>query len=135
MPEPASIPLEPSAIKNEKEAISLAREVIGRFELTDLQPLLRAVQLRAERQELNLAVFGRFKAGKSSFLNQLIGQAVLPVGVVPVTSVVTEISYGSAEAAVVVFQNDGELEPFPSERSEATSPRRKIRETKKAFRP
>ena len=106
MPEPRSVPLEPSASKSENEAISLAREVIGRFELTDLQALLRAVELRAEKQELNLAVFGRFKAGKSSFLNQLIGQAVLPVGVVPVTSVVTEISYGPAEAAVVVFQHD-----------------------------
>jgi GTP-binding protein EngB required for normal cell division len=106
MPEPRSVPIEVSAIASEKEAISLAREVIGRFELTDLQPLLRAVELRAEKQELNLAVFGRFKAGKSSFLNHLIGRTVLPVGVVPVTSVVTEISQGPAEAAVVVFQHD-----------------------------
>lgn len=111
MLEPRSIPLR-TAVESENEAISLAREVIRRFELTDLEPLLRAVELRAEKQELNLAVFGRFKAGKSSFLNHVIGRAVLPVGVVPVTSVVTEIFYSPEESAVVVFQDDGGTRPI-----------------------
>jgi len=96
----------PEAVAESRdEALSLARAVIGRFELTDLQPLLKAAEISVEKQELNLAVFGRFKAGKSSFLNQLIGRAVLPVGVTPVTSVVTEISSGLEERAVVTFKN------------------------------
>jgi GTP-binding protein EngB required for normal cell division len=94
-----------AATQSRDEALSLARTVIGRFELTDLQPLLKAAEISVEKQELNLAVFGRFKAGKSSFLNQLIGRAVLPVGVTPVTSVVTEISSGLEERAVVTFKN------------------------------
>jgi GTP-binding protein EngB required for normal cell division len=44
---------------------------------------------------------GRFKAGKSSFLNHFIGRGILPAGVVPVTAVVTEIRYGTREEARV----------------------------------
>jgi ABC-type taurine transport system ATPase subunit len=90
----------------------LAREVIERFQLGDLQPLLRTVELQMEKMELNLAVFGRFKAGKSSFLNHLIGLPLLPVGVVPVTSAVTEISYGPAQSASVVFRKGHQTRPI-----------------------
>jgi GTP-binding protein EngB required for normal cell division len=104
MPEPQDSATEAVA-GGRDQALSLARTVVGRFDLTDLQPLLRAAEISVEKQELNLAVFGRFKAGKSSFLNQLMGRAVLPVGVTPVTSVVTEISSGLEERAVVSFKN------------------------------
>ena len=87
-----------------EQAIALARETIERFQLSDLEPLLRIVEFQMKKKELHLAVFGRFKAGKSSFLNQLMSRPLLPVGVVPVTSAVTEISYGPAESASVCFQ-------------------------------
>jgi GTP-binding protein EngB required for normal cell division len=48
-------------------------------------------------------VIGRFKAGKSSFLNNFLERDVLPVGVIPVTTVVTEVSYGSEEKATAYF--------------------------------
>ena len=57
------------------------------------------------QNEISVAVFGRFKAGKSSFLNDFIGREILPVGVVPVTAVVTEISYGTEQRALVHFRN------------------------------
>ena len=46
---------------------------------------------------------GRFKAGKSSFLNHFLGRQLLPVGVVPVTTVVTTIGFGPEEKAIVHF--------------------------------
>ena len=58
------------------------------------------------QDEISVAVLGRFKAGKSSFLNHFIGRNVLPVGVVPVTAVVTEIRYGAREEARV-HHHDG----------------------------
>jgi hypothetical protein len=57
---------------------------------------------------------GRFKAGKSSFLNRLLGRDLLPVGVVPVTSVVTEVRYGPRERAEVQYL-DGHTEEAPVE--------------------
>lgn len=50
-----------------------------------------------------MLIVGRFKAGKSSFINHFIGRALLPVGVIPVTAVVTEIRFGPAEGAEVRF--------------------------------
>ncbi|HLZ92719.1 MAG TPA: dynamin family protein [Candidatus Acidoferrum sp.] len=105
MPEPTAVPSGADAGNCHQEAFRLAREITERFQLADLKPLLRAIETRMKNEELNLAVFGRFKAGKSSFLNHLIGRALLPVGVIPVTSIVTQISAGREEIAVVTFEN------------------------------
>jgi len=106
MPERATRSKSLAGVEHHEKSISLAREAIERFQLSDLKPLLRAIELQTRRKELNLAVFGRFKAGKSSFLNQLLGRPLLPVGVLPVTSVVTEIRWGSSESASVLFRKD-----------------------------
>jgi GTP-binding protein EngB required for normal cell division len=52
-----------------------------------------------------VACVGQFKRGKSTLLNALVGQSVLPVGVVPVTSVVTVLRYGKEPRACVQFQS------------------------------
>jgi GTP-binding protein EngB required for normal cell division len=104
MLEPHASSANPPATENHEPAILLAREIIERFQLGDLERLLRTVEAQTKKTELNLAVFGRFKAGKSSFLNHLLGRPLLPVGVVPVTSAITEIAYGPGESASVVFR-------------------------------
>jgi GTP-binding protein EngB required for normal cell division len=99
----------------DENAISLARELIRSYQLTDLRPTLEAAERLAKSRFLNVAVFGRFKAGKSSFLNNLLGRPILPVGVVPVTSVVTEICYGPQDSATVVCQGNANSEEVPVE--------------------
>jgi GTP-binding protein EngB required for normal cell division len=64
----------------------------------------------AERRRLGEARFfaacvGQFKRGKSTLINAIVGEAVLPVGVIPVTSVVTILSYGDAPTATVQLTN------------------------------
>lgn len=93
-------------------ATSLAAEVVEHFGLSDLVILLQAVRAQQTKQDLNVAVLGRFKAGKSSFLNDLVGEPLLPVGVLPVTAVVTEICYGDQERAEIRFLN-GETKSVP----------------------
>ena len=63
---------------------------------------------------IDVAVFGRFKAGKSSFLNHLTGRDVLPIGVVPLTAVITRLRFGPAERATVKFL-DGTAKEIPIE--------------------
>jgi ribosome biogenesis GTPase A len=53
--------------------------------------------------QLHLAVLGQMKRGKSSFINALLGAEVLPTGVLPVTAIITEIRYGLAPDAVIVY--------------------------------
>jgi GTPase Era involved in 16S rRNA processing len=50
-----------------------------------------------------VACLGQFKRGKSTLLNALIGEPVLPTGVAPVTSVITVLRYGSRLTARVRF--------------------------------
>ena len=70
-------------------------------------PLARQIEacrdLQTKHSFIDVAILGQFKAGKSSFLNSIIGKPVLPVGVIPVTTVITRLSYGQSESAVVTF--------------------------------
>lgn len=63
---------------------------------------------------IDVAILGQFKAGKSSFINSLIGRQLLPVGVIPVTTVITRIRYGPRERAVVLHY-DGSTEEIALE--------------------
>ena len=53
----------------------------------------------------NLVVMGAFKRGKSTLINALLGEAVLPTAIVPLTSVVTILGYGERLSIQVRFQN------------------------------
>jgi len=50
---------------------------------------------------------GQFKRGKSSLVNALVGAAVLPTGVIPITSAVTIVRHGERLAARVRFHDRG----------------------------
>jgi len=58
---------------------------------------------------IDIAILGQFKSGKSSFINSLLGEKILPVGVIPVTSVITRIFAGDKKKVNVIF-NDNNLE-------------------------
>jgi GTP-binding protein EngB required for normal cell division len=88
-------------------AIEFAADLARRYHLSSLAPLLASCRAAASEHEVSVAVVGRFKAGKSSFLNHFTNRSILPVGVVPVTAVVTEIRFGPTERAVVHFRNGG----------------------------
>jgi len=62
-----------------------------------------------------VACVGQFKRGKSTLLNALVGLPVLPVGVVPVTAVVTVVRYGERLSARVRFAAGGWQEIATSE--------------------
>lgn len=95
--------------QHETDALGLISEIVERYRISSLEPLLTSCRAAAGRDEISVAVVGRFKAGKSSFLNHLLGRSLLPVGVIPVTAVVTEVAYGPVERATVHFL-DGRAE-------------------------
>jgi GTP-binding protein EngB required for normal cell division len=71
------------------------------------------VAARVAEGRFYVACVGQFKRGKSTLLNALLGERVLPTGVVPVTSAITVLRHG-ARGACVRFQ-DGRTEDIPLE--------------------
>jgi small GTP-binding protein len=64
--------------------------------------------------KFNLVVVGQFKRGKSTLINALVGESILPTAAVPLTSVVTMLRYGSQKRIVVYFEN-GQLQTITPE--------------------
>lgn len=69
---------------------------------------------KIETNAFNLVVVGQFKRGKTSLINALLGAPLLPVAVVPLTSIVTIIKYGDALRVIVRF-NDGRVSEIKQE--------------------
>ncbi len=84
---------------------------------------LREGAERVGQARFNLVVLGEFKRGKSTLINSLLGREVLPTGVVPLTSAITVLRYGSSERLLVHYEDGredeheiSELERFVTER-------------------
>ncbi len=76
--------------------------ICGQLGISSLAPQLAACrELLTSGGVVDVAVLGQFKAGKSSFLNALIGASIVPVDVLPSTAVVTRIGYGPRERVIV----------------------------------
>ena len=112
MTEPDTAPVAPEIVQ---DALATVEDLCRRHELSALEDFLESCRAFAQEKTLNIAILGRFKAGKSSFLNHLLGRPLLPVGVIPVTSVVTEIQWGPHERAEILYA-DGRTETVSVDR-------------------
>lgn len=68
------------------------------------------LQERLSGRELIISVMGQFKTGKSSLINALLEEELLPVGIIPLTTVVTEIRSAKNFLGVVSFFDGSEKE-------------------------
>ena len=82
-----------------------AEKLFSTYEITKGE-LARVKELeeRLQSGHMTVSVIGQFKRGKSTLVNAILGDKILPVGIVPVTAVVTSIKYGD-KAATVRFNN------------------------------
>ena len=70
----------------------------------------------AAKQEFSICVVGEFSRGKSSLINDMLGEELLPVGVIPTTALVTEIRYGKSKRLVLDIEGEASIEfPLTSE--------------------
>lgn len=60
---------------------------------------------KIQQSAFYLVVLGEFKRGKSTLVNALLKDNILPTAVVPLTSIVTMIRYGPEEEILVRFKN------------------------------
>lgn len=80
--------------KGEREALHALSAAISPLEPDDTD-IASLKQADADLEELfMLVVVGEFNSGKSSFINALLGQDVLPEGVTPTTATINLLRYG-----------------------------------------
>jgi GTP-binding protein EngB required for normal cell division len=80
---------------------------VTRLPGVDLETCAELSRQLSERS-FNLVVAGQFKRGKSTVINAILGDALLPTGVVPLTSIVTVIRHGVIPAVRVVGEDGTE---------------------------
>jgi small GTP-binding protein len=64
---------------------------------------IEGLRRRLAGQRLRVLVAGEAKRGKSTLVNALLGRAVLPAGVTPLTALATTVRYGAREGVTVVL--------------------------------
>jgi small GTP-binding protein len=105
-----------TGLETRKQAI---REVLGqlgtlaeRAGLPFVARDIREVRLpKLDDERFVVVVLGEFNHGKSTFINALLGAAVLPTGITPTTALLSHVSYGPRRSVTVVGE-DGSRRPI-----------------------
>ncbi len=90
---------------------------------------LRDTRAKLQEETFNLVVLGQFKRGKSTFINALLGESILPTAIVPLTSVVTILRYGPTLSVQIEYLNgrmeETDLSSLPGFITERGNPQNK----------
>jgi small GTP-binding protein len=76
---------------------------------------LQGLFARLAEDRFNVVVVGRFSRGKTSLMNAILGTDRLPTGILPLTSVITTVTYGTKELAVLKYDSRSRTEEIPIE--------------------
>lgn len=103
-------------------------EIASRCGLITQAAMARALRERTESRRFTVAVVGDFKRGKSTFINALLGRAILPADVLPTTATINRVTYGLRSGVEVVYRDGrppqtvqlGELAAFVTKLSETS---------------
>jgi GTP-binding protein EngB required for normal cell division len=91
-------------ISDTKELVGKIDEAASRFHIVSLKRQIQVCEsLLKENPLIDVAILGQFKASKSSFINSLVGREILPVGVIPVTTVITRLQYGPQVRSMITY--------------------------------
>jgi GTP-binding protein EngB required for normal cell division len=117
------------AAPNDRDALSRLRtigEVAERIGADAAMRDARDLLTRVGEGRFFVACLGQFKRGKSSLLNALIGESLLPTGVVPVTSAITILRHGASGHAHIQYEDgrsdDVSVSRLPEYVTEAGNP-------------
>ena len=94
-----------------QDLLTTIRNIAGN---QDFQGILREAndleQFTQSNQWLDVVILGQFKAGKSSLINSFLKRDVLPMGVLPVTAIITRLVYAPQEKAIITRLDGSKFE-------------------------
>ncbi len=80
------------------------REFSKKLHLEKSIILIDDVLDRVQANSFAVAVVGEFKRGKSTFINALLGQEILPADVLPCSATLNRVTYGVQPLVKIVFR-------------------------------
>lgn len=86
--------------------------IVDRRGWVEYRPAVEAIVERLEDRRFEIGIFGRVSTGKSSLLNAILDESVLPIGVTPITAVPTRIAYGP-EPQLSIWYAERPMERLP----------------------
>jgi Dynamin family len=99
--------------------IGLMEDLVGVTENLSIQPFIaQAAEVlhRIRSETFVVLVAGEFRRGKSTLINALLGEKVLPAFATPTTAVLTEVCWGEEQEAVLYRLPAKGRDPGPPER-------------------
>jgi len=94
-----------AAFQKKALTIDVLSQIRGEFEtdFPELSSKIVNIETKVKEELFNLVIVGQFKRGKSTLVNALIGDSILPTAVIPLTSIVTIVKYNPEEKITVHF--------------------------------
>jgi len=102
------------ALPNAADFLPIIRDEILLLENERLLSTIDELIEKTSGEKFYLVMLGLFKRGKSSIINALLQNEIVPTGVIPLTAIITIIEYGTENYAEINFL-DGKKEKIPIE--------------------
>lgn len=105
---------------NREKLIELIYRIQTVFRKLNIESWDRSLNIlhdKVKSEHFKIMVLGNFNAGKSTFINAMLGKEVLPTSIIPCTAVITEIKWGDEKRAILYFR-----EPLPDKLPEIHKP-------------
>lgn len=91
------------------ESLSQLKEYSEELELTHTAKSINETIEKIAKEHFEVAIVGEFKRGKSTLINALLGQEVLPADVLPATATLNRVTYSETPYVMVEYKT-GETE-------------------------
>lgn len=120
-PQTPQMPEQPAKTPGMLELLERIETLQQRLQQGDMQAYgqecsaLATLRQSIEKNKFTVAVVGEFSRGKSTFVNALIRQELLPMDVLPETALLQVVEY-APETSVELVYKDGRREPIAADR-------------------
>jgi len=102
-------------LEKQQQLLSLIQrqlQILRALGMKEVEENIRYLEERVSNLNFKVLVLGEFKRGKSTFINSLLRQAVLPAYSTPTTAIINEVKWGETPKALLHYRHsDTEIIP------------------------
>lgn len=102
-------------LEKQQQLLSLVQrqlQILRALGMKEIEENIRYLEERVSNLNFKVLVLGEFKRGKSTFINSLLRQSVLPAYSTPTTAIINEVKWGETPKALLHYRSsDTEIIP------------------------